>query len=134
VKGKENYKILIAEDNSIIRQLLVEILKSFQLENLVLTENGSQAWDRLQRKDIDLLITDWDMPKLNGYELLVKIHDSGDFLETAVVMLTSTSDIAQINKAFSKGIDNYILKPIQRRQLSEVLKAILPFPLPSSSS
>ena len=126
------YKILLAEDNSIIQEIvskiLVSIIPSDKIE-VIRTGDGLHAWERIQKKDIDLIITDWDMPRMTGLELLKTIRESEDFVDSPVIMLTSVSEVKEIDNAFKYHVTDYLLKPVTKEKLSEIISPFLPFAL-----
>jgi two-component system chemotaxis response regulator CheY len=69
-------KILIVDDFATMRRILKNILKQLGFKNLVEADDGTTAWEVLEGQQIDLIISDWNMPKMTGLELLKKVRES----------------------------------------------------------
>jgi CheY-like chemotaxis protein len=115
-------RILVAEDDPDTRRLNIEVLASsgYQVDA---AEDGAAAWDALQRDKYDLLITDHDMPKVTGIELLQKLHDSS--LKLPVIMATGTMPEAQLARHPWLEIKAVLLKPYTFDELVETVKHVL---------
>ena len=103
-------KILIAEDDDNFRALITEVLK--QNGHVPLTEpNGRLAWERLQRDGADMVVTDINMPELDGFGLLRNIRNSKTYRSMPVLMLT-VRELAEDQVAgYETGADDYLTKP-----------------------
>ena len=113
--------ILLVEDEAPIRMLTRHHLKDEY--NIFEADNGEAALDIIDHNFIDLIIADIMMPKMDGYEFVQTLRDSGDM--TPVIMLTAMSTLAHKKKGFSTGIDDYMTKPIDYDELKWRIKAIL---------
>lgn len=121
-KSKKKVKILVAEDSSVARKIITEILISAGHE-VISTESGKQAWERLNqilqeatkegkniREFIDLVLTDIEMPEMDGLTLTRLIKETPGFLNLPVIINTTLSDEANQQKAKSVGADDYLVK------------------------
>jgi two-component system chemotaxis response regulator CheV len=121
-EAKRKLKILVAEDSSIARKIIKDILESAGHE-VILTESGKQAWEKLQQiyneatsyrksvKDfIDVVLTDIEMPEMDGLTLTNLIKNTAGFLNLPVIVNTTLSDEANQQKAKSVGADDYLVK------------------------
>ncbi|MFG0274982.1 MAG: PP2C family protein-serine/threonine phosphatase [Phycisphaerales bacterium] len=109
-------RVLIAEDERITRTTLARQLERWGHE-VVATENGREAWERLQEDRFDIVLTDWEMPELSGVELIKKIRglEGRDYIY--VILLTSRSDKGDIVSGIEAGADDYVSKPFDRGEL-----------------
>ena len=113
--------ILLAEDDERLRLLTKTKLSSmYQIEEAA---NGEEALEILDNKHIDLLIVDIQMPKMNGYELVKVLRDSGD--QRPVIMLTAMTSFEHKKQGFASGIDDYMTKPVNYEELIWRIEAIL---------
>ena len=112
----------MAEDDPDIRRLNTEVLAASGY-HVDAAEDGAAAWDALQRDNYDLLITDHDMPKVNGLELLQKLHDSS--LKLPVIMATGTLPEEQLARHPWLEIKAVLLKPYTFDELLETVKHVL---------
>jgi sigma-B regulation protein RsbU (phosphoserine phosphatase) len=110
-------RILIAEDERITRATLERQLRNWG-HDVTATEDGEQAWSRLQETEFDLVISDWEMPRLAGVDLVRRIREAprgGAY--TYVILLTSRSDKSDIVRGIEAGADDYVAKPFDRDEL-----------------
>ncbi len=102
-------RILVAEDTETVAASIAFVLSEGPFE-IVLTSNGRDALKRLEAEDFDLLITDMQMPYMDGTQLVSSVRADADLAELPVVMLTSVEDDEMIDEAIDAGIDRYLLK------------------------
>jgi DNA-binding response OmpR family regulator len=115
-------RILVVDDDPLIRQINTEVLAyaGYQVET---AEDGADAWNALQLNGYDLLITDHDMPKLSGLELLQKLHAAR--MALPVIMATGTLPKAELARRPWLKIDVALLKPYTFDELLETVKTVL---------
>ncbi len=104
-------KILIIDDQPTIHKLLKRILKQLGFNIIVEADDGKSAWDILESQQIDLIIADWNMPKMTGLELLMKIRSSCKQKNIPFLMLTGNAKKEQIVEAVNAGVSDYAVKP-----------------------
>jgi len=75
--------------------------------------------------DIDMLITDWNMPEMNGLELVKKVRADERFKDTPIIMVTTEGGKAEVITALKAGVNNYIVKPFTPQVLKEKLAAVM---------
>jgi len=109
-------RILIAEDERITRMTLQRQLQNWGHEVLA-CEDGQQAWDRFSTGEFDLVITDWDMPRLSGLELVGLVREIPRAIYTYVIILTSRSDKSDIVSGIEAGADDFVSKPFDKDEL-----------------
>ncbi len=112
----------MAEDDPDIRRLNTEVLISSGY-HVDAAEDGAAAWDALQLDNYDLLITDHDMPKVSGIELLKRLHDSS--MKLPVIMATGTLQEDQLARHPWLEIKAVLLKPYSFDELLETVKHVL---------
>ena len=105
-------KVLIVDDARVVRIALRGIMQQLGWET-VEAENGKQALAQVQKHaDIELVLLDWHMPVMNGYDFLVSLRASPEHAEKPrVVMVTTEASMPSILKALAAGADEYIMKP-----------------------
>ena len=108
--------ILIAEDETITRAMLTKVLEE-NGHRLTVTENGLQAWERLQTSTIGLVITDWMMPQMDGLTLCRKIRNASFEHYIYIIMLTAKDDKKDMLTVLNSGADDYIKKPFDPDEL-----------------
>jgi two-component system chemotaxis response regulator CheV len=109
----DQYKILVAEDSPLIRRLIQDALSEGGFHNVELVGHGKAAWDRLNDEEdvFDLLITDLEMPKMDGMALTRKVKEHGRLKELPVIVFSSIMAEDIKRKAQSVGADAQITKP-----------------------
>ena len=110
--------ILLVEDSQTTRALLSKYLTGAY--RLVHAKDGAEAWEVLERTtDIDLVITDINMPRMTGHQLLVKIRKSDEprFKNLPVIVMTTTDDNVDRNLAFLNGANDFLTKPVDEIEL-----------------
>lgn len=116
-------KILIAEDNPNLRQVLVNIIKKIGYEKILEAENGEIAWQFIQRGGVEMVLTDWAMPEMDGMQLLKKIRNSkAPTCEIPFLMITAADTKNAIMSAGKSGVDAYIIKPFSVSTVVEKIK------------
>lgn len=116
------FRILVVEDDNGIRMLMEDALADAGYEP-VLACNGLEALEVLEAKHIDLIILDIMMPKMDGYELLRQIRESG--MDMPVLMVTAKQTLSDKKKGFLLGADDYMVKPFEEEEMLLRVAALL---------
>lgn len=126
--GEARPRILIADDSRVIRLAIKKILGTQY--DIVQVENGAHAWDKvLQDSDIQALVTDIEMPQMDGYELICRIRAADDtrIRELPVITITGTDDEYVRHRAFACGATDFITKPLDSIQLQARVQAYVQY-------
>jgi sigma-B regulation protein RsbU (phosphoserine phosphatase) len=114
-------RILVAEDDNVSAQLLARALRAMGHE-VTLAPDGEQAWARHLESPFPVLITDWDMPVLNGLELCRRVRQRRAEAYTYILILTILDDRASLLEAFESGADDFASKPFDTAELTARLR------------
>ncbi|MBI4661809.1 MAG: response regulator [Verrucomicrobia bacterium] len=114
-------RILIAEDEPVSRSVLAGALRQLEYE-VVVTENGRQAWATFQHDYFPVLISDWMMPEMDGLDLCRTVRRVHRDHYTYIIMLTSQSGRDKYLEAMKAGADDFINKPLDVEQLAARLQ------------
>lgn len=110
-------RILIADDDSVIRKVLAQILQRFGYE-VVLAFDGNQAWELLQKPDAPhLLILDWLMPGMDGTDLCRRLRAMEKEISPFIILLTGMSNKKELAKGFEAGADDCVTKSFNPDEL-----------------
>ncbi len=109
------HAILIVEDNTDLLGLMRKLLS--QRYRVFTAKNGQQAWNIIQREELDLVVTDVMMPVMDGIELTSTIKQSNDYAQLPVIMLTAKTQEEYRDEAVTRGADAYITTPIEMSRL-----------------
>jgi len=115
-------KILVVDDSRSVRNIMGGMLRKMG-HDIVEAEHGKEALVKLKaHPDIGLLMLDWNMPEMNGIELLeVLKKNRGDGPRPTIVMCTTENEMSKIVQAMTKGANEYIMKPFTKEILEEKL-------------
>lgn len=118
--------ILIVDDMESMRKSIRSMLKLLKIGKRVrLASNGQEGWNTINDTMIDLAIIDWNMPVMNGLELLVKIRESKEYRNLPVIMITAEAVKEFVAEAAESDIDGYLLKPLTPEDLEEKIKNVI---------
>jgi len=119
-------KLLVVDDSSTMRRIIKNTLSRLGYEDVLEGEDGLQGWGVLDANaDIGMLITDWNMPEMNGLELVKKVRADSRFSDLPIIMVTTEGGKAEVITALKAGVNNYIVKPFTPQVLKEKLAAVL---------
>ncbi|MCP4114784.1 MAG: response regulator [Desulfobacteraceae bacterium] len=118
-------KVLIVDDFATMRRILKNILKQIGFKNLLEADDGTTALEVLERESVDLIISDWNMPKMTGLELLRSVRASDKYKRTPFLMVTAEAQKQNVIEAVQAGVSNYVVKPFTAEAISEKLEKIL---------
>jgi two-component system chemotaxis response regulator CheY len=120
----KNIKILIVDDFSTMRRIIKNLLKDLGFNNTVEADDGNTAMPILKAGGIDFLITDWNMPAMQGIDLLKAVRGNEELATLPVLMVTAESKREQIVEAAEAGVNGYIVKPFNATTLKEKIEKI----------
>lgn len=116
--------ILIIDDNEEFTDLVGFHLNPAAFD-VNTASNGPEGLQMAEKLTPDVILLDWEMPEMDGLEVLARLKETDETKNIPVIMLTGRSRISEIESAFDLGADSYIPKPIQFHKLAETLKAKL---------
>lgn len=115
-------KIMIVEDDQASQRLLEKLVVDLGHE-VVTAANGREAWDRYEAQPVQMVITDWMMPEMDGLELCKLIRKRTDAPYTYIITLTARSGKADLAQVFEVGADDFIAKPVDSDELKARIRA-----------
>lgn len=120
----KNIKILIVDDFSTMRRIIKNLLRDLGFNNTHEADDGTTALPMLRNGDFDFVVTDWNMPGMQGIDLLKTIRADADLKHLPVLMVTAEAKREQIIEAAQAGVNGYIVKPFTAATLKEKLDKI----------
>jgi two-component system chemotaxis response regulator CheY len=117
-------RILVVDDFSTMRRIIKNILKQLGYENVEEAENGADAYEMLEAEKFEFIITDWNMPIMDGLGLLKKIRTNPETKALPVLMVTAEAEKEKVVSAIQAGVNNYIVKPFTAEVLKEKMDKI----------
>ena len=118
--------ILVVDDYSTMIRIIRNLLKQIGFENVDDASDGSAALAKLQSKRYGLVISDWNMEPMTGYDLLKEVRASPEFSNTPFIMITAESKTENVIAAKKAGVNNYIVKPFNAATLKTKMEAVFP--------
>ena len=114
----EELTVLLAEDAAVMRKIEVQTLNSLGFSNIIEAKNGEEAIAALDaQKQVDIIISDWNMPGKDGYDLLLWVRQSDAYKKIPFLMATGQSDKSQEQKALEGGVSSFVAKPFNATEL-----------------
>lgn len=116
--------VMVVDDSSAIRKFVMFALRARGL-TVMTAQDGMDALEKLARAPVDLVITDLNMPKLDGFGLLRAIRDDSEYGEVPIIILSSLSSTQEMEQGFRLGANAYLVKPFDQKRIQyEVAKYI----------
>ena len=117
--------VLIVDDNAITRRIVTTLAKNMGFGVINEAENGVVAWNLLQKNSYDIILSDYNMPEMNGLELLIKVRNDTQYKKVPFIMITAVEDRENIVKIVKAGVSKYLLKPFKHQVFREKINAVL---------
>jgi two-component system chemotaxis response regulator CheY len=121
----EQLKVLIVDDTTTSRMLVKDGLEELGIKNIALAADGEQGLKHVMSQQTHIVISDYNMPKLDGLGLLRAMRQNGPTQKTPFIMLTGKGDKELVQKAIQFGINNYLTKPFTVPALKTALEAVV---------
>lgn len=106
-----NARLLVVEDLNEMRDILRRLLGVLGFTNITTATNGTEAWQQLQNTPFDVVLCDWNMPKMSGRELLKKVREEPRLSRIPFIMITGESASGLVRSAIDGGVTDFIVKP-----------------------
>ncbi|XPV77203.1 MAG: chemotaxis response regulator CheY [Desulfovibrio sp.] len=117
-------RVLVVDDFATMRKIVKNILRQLGLENVVEADDGTTAWEILNKDSIDFIVSDWNMPQMTGIELLRKVRSSEEYADIPFLMVTAEAQQENIIEAVQAKVSNYIVKPFTPDTMREKIDRI----------
>ena len=117
--------ILIVDDYKTMLRIIRNLLKQLGFHNVDEATDGAEALNKLRSKNYDLVISDWNMEPMTGYELLNKVRSDDMLKALPFIMVTAESKTDNVIAAKKAGVNNYIVKPFNAAKLKSKLTSVL---------
>lgn len=116
-------KILVVDDSATMRRIIENNLKSSGYEDVVQASNGLEALSSMA--GVDLVLTDWNMPVMDGLSLVKEIRSNPAFSNVPIVMVTTEGAKEEVIEALKQGVNDYIVKPFTKVTLMEKVEKVI---------
>ena len=123
----EEKRILFVEDSPTMRRIIENSLKKLGVKEITDAENGVDALEKIQKQDFDMILTDWNMPEMNGKELVEHVRKIDKYKTIPILMITTRGMQEDVVTAIKTGVNGYIVKPftpeILKKKMVEIFSA-----------
>jgi len=120
-----NMPVLIVDDYKTMLRIVHNLLQQIGFDNIDEATDGSMALSKLRGKKYGLVISDWNMEPMTGYELLKEVRADNELKAMPFIMVTAESKTDNVIAAKKAGVNNYIVKPFNAETLKTKIKAVL---------
>lgn len=117
--------ILVLDDVNAMRAQIKDLLRSVGFERIFVAPDGARGIELLQAERIHLVLADWHMTPVDGFELLRYIRSRSEFAQTAFIMVTAESTKDLVVRALQGGVDEYVLKPLTLDQIQKKVLTLI---------
>ena len=118
--------VLVVDDYNTMIRIIRNLLKQLGFENIDDASDGSAALNKMRGKKYGLVISDWNMEPMTGYDLLCQVRADPAIRKTPFIMVTAESKTENVIAAKKAGVDNYIVKPFNAQTLAHKIQAVFP--------
>jgi len=116
--------VLVVDDYQTMVRIIRNLLKQLGFENVDEASDGSEALAKMRERKYGLIISDWNMQPMTGYELLKQVRADRDLHPTPFIMVTAESKTENVIAAKRAGVNNYIVKPFNAQTLKAKIDAV----------
>ena len=117
-------KFLLVDDFSTMRRIIANLLKELGYSDIIEAEDGLQGLKKLENNNVTFIISDWNMPNMNGLEFLKTVRQDSRYSHIPVLMVTAEAKRENVVEAAKAGADGYIVKPFNMTTLQEKIDKI----------
>ncbi len=119
-------KMLVVDDSPTMRRIVVQMLKRIGYTQIIEAGDGKEALERLKAEgDFRMLLTDWNMPVMNGLELTQAVRSDAQLAKLPILMVTTRNMKQDIITAMRSGVNNYITKPFDPKTIREKIDKVM---------
>ena len=122
---KEQLKVLVVDDTSVSRMLVIDALQTMGIRNISFAKDGLQAMNMMAANPAHLVISDLNMPGLDGIGLLKGLREHRPTSRVGFILVTGVGDKATIDRARKYGLNNYVAKPFTPQTLRTSIEAVV---------
>ena len=121
----KNMRILVVDDFLTMRRIIINLLRQLGFNNVVEAADGKQALDKVHEEEIDLIVSDWNMPNMTGIVFLKHVRADEKTKAIPFIMVTAEGKKENVIAAVHAGVSNYIVKPFNAATLKEKMSKVI---------
>ncbi len=128
---RPDMKTIVIDDMMTMRKIITKMLKSIGFTNVQEADDGATAWPMIEAaqnagEPFEFIVSDWNMPKMSGLDLLIKIRATEGIKDTPFLMVTAEAEQSNVVKVVQAGVSNFVVKPFKPDTLKEKISKIFP--------
>ena len=123
--SKDNPKILVVDDSSTMRRILKMTLTKCGFSDVSEAGDGKEAVEKCKAETFEVVLTDWNMPNMDGMELILSLRALPEYAETPIMMVTTEGAKDDVIEALTRGANSYIVKPFTPETLKTKMSELL---------
>jgi len=123
--SQKDLLILVVDDSPTMRRIICNTLERIGFENSIEADNGKSALEQMEENEVELIITDWNMPVMNGLEFVTEIRGNQEYKELPILMVTTRGMKDDVLQAVHAGVNNYVVKPFTPETLESKIDKLL---------
>ena len=121
---RDQLRVMVVDDMSTSRGLITQALDAIGIRNVATSDNGASALQALEKAPVHLVISDYNMPEMDGLQLLDAMNKYGISKQTGFILLTGTANAEVIKAGQALGMNNYIRKPFSTMKLKGAIEGV----------
>lgn len=122
---REKLRVMVVDDMSTSRGLITQALDAMGIQNVLTASDGRSALSTMAKSPVHLVISDYNMPEMDGLHLLHHLRSAPSTQKTGFLLITGRADPAIINKGKQLGMNNFLAKPFEAKDLKTAIEAIV---------
>lgn len=104
-------KVIFVDDSLTMRRIILNALKKIGFNNITEAENGLDALEKMEKQEFDLVLTDWNMPEMNGEQFVKELRSKEKYKKLPILMVTTRGMKDDVITAVKLGVNGYVVKP-----------------------
>ncbi len=119
------HSIITVDDSSTMRRIIKNTLQKLGFETILEANNGVEALEVMSKNKIDMIVTDWNMPEMDGLTFVKAVRQKDEYKDLPILMITTEAAKEDILTALRSGVNNYVVKPFTPETLQEKVFKLL---------
>lgn len=124
-----NMKTIVIDDMLTMRKIITKMLKTIGFTHIHEADDGATAWPMILEayetgQPYEFIVSDWNMPKMSGLDLLIKVRETEGIKDTPFLMVTAEAEQSNVIKVVQAGVSNFVVKPFKPETLKEKIAKI----------
>jgi two-component system chemotaxis response regulator CheY len=119
-------KVLVVDDSSTMRRIVINTLARCGYTSVAEAGNGAEALAKCQQEQFACILTDWNMPVMDGMQFVIQVRQLPNYAKVPVMMVTTEGGKMDVIEALTKGVDSYVIKPFTPEVIQKKMEELAP--------